>query len=178
MRVYFKDLEWLDLLLKKLRVGAEQGHRYWCIMTLATYAKKCNVSYEELENDAYGLIPFMNSIGNEPFTEDDVIKALEAYNDSYITYPIDTIVNRTGIPIEKNKRNFRKQNLHLKLARAYRDILQNEKGVKNWYENSPHSGRKSKKEIVEEWKKNNPDGKKMDCHRDTGLSRVTIDKWW
>lgn len=25
---------------------------------------------------------------------------------------------------------------------------------------------------------NNPNGKKIDCHRDTGITRPTIDKWW
>src|SRR5699024_11370833 len=29
--------------------GASGGHRYFCIMTLAIYAIKCDVSYEELE---------------------------------------------------------------------------------------------------------------------------------
>ena len=87
--------------------GAEQGHRYWCIMTLATYAQKCGVPREVLEEDAYGLIPFMNTRGDE-FTEDDVLHALEAYTESYITYPIDTIVVRTGIVIKKNKRNISK----------------------------------------------------------------------
>ena len=50
------------------------------------------------------------------------MKALEAYNDSYITYPIDTIVARTDIPIKKNKRNGRKQAVHLARARAVQNI--------------------------------------------------------
>ena len=90
--------------IRKLKAGVQQGHRYWCIMTLATYAKKCDIPFEELEKDAYGLIPFMNTKGDK-FTEDDVLHALEAYNDSYITYPINTIIARTDIPIQKNKRN-------------------------------------------------------------------------
>ena len=32
--------------------------------------------------------------------------------------------------------------------------------------------------IVTEWQSNNPNGKKMDCCRDTGVSRPTIDKYW
>ncbi len=47
--------------------------------------------------------------GNEPFTEDDVIPALEAFNDSYVRYPIDTIekrqdsgLNATNATIEIN----------------------------------------------------------------------------
>ena len=70
-------------------------------MTLATYAVKCGISKEELEKDAYGLIPFMNTRGDK-FTEDDVMHALEAFTESYITYPIHTIVTRTGISIVKN----------------------------------------------------------------------------
>ena len=57
-------------------------------MTLCTYAKKCGVSRELLEKDAYGLIPFMNSLGSA-FTEDDVLHALQAYDDSYIPHPIN-----------------------------------------------------------------------------------------
>lgn len=102
--------------IRTLSTGAEQGHRYWCIMALAAYAKKCGISRDNLEEDAYGLIPLLNSKG-DAFTEDDVLAALEAYNDSYITYPIDAISLRTGIPIQKNKRNGRKQALHLRLAR-------------------------------------------------------------
>ena len=166
-----------DWWIRKIYEGATQGHRYWCIMTLATYAKKCGVSYDELVKDSVQLIDFLNDKGDE-FTLDDVMKALEAYNDDYITYPIDTIVARTDIHIKKNKRNGRKQTLHLKLARANRDILQTDKGIENWYDNSPHSGRKPKKDIVLEWRKNNPNGKKIECHKETGLSRVTIDKWW
>lgn len=157
--------------IRKLSGGAEQGHRYWCIMTLATYAKKCGVSREELERDAYGLIPLMNTKGDK-FTEDDVMHALEAFSDSYITYPIDTIVNRTGIPIEKNKRNGRKQEQHIKIMNAIRDIEHPNGEWRN------KEGRPDKKKIVEEWQKANPGGKKIDCERATGLSRHTVLKWW
>lgn len=163
-----RDLyEWWKRKIRQV----EQGHRYWCIMTLATYAVKCGISKEELEKDAYGLIPFMNTRG-DAFTEDDVMHALEAFTESYITYPIHTIVTRTGIPIEKNKRNGRKQADHIKLMNFVRDEINCNK---NWREGN---GRKPKAKIVENWRKANPNGKKIDCHRETGLSRVTIDKWW
>lgn len=164
-----KDL--YDWWIRELSAGAEQGHRYWCIMTLATYAKKCGVPKETLEQDAYGLIPLMNTKGDE-FTEDDVLHALEAFADSYITYPIHTIVNRTGISIKKNKRNYRKQAIHLERARAVQGIDYPNGEWRN------KEGRPEKSKIVEEWQRQHPEGKKIDCHRDTGLSRVTIDKWW
>ena len=157
-----------DWWIRKIYEGATQGHRYWCIMTLATYAKKCGVSYDELVKESVQLIDFLNEKGDE-FTLDDVMKALEAYNDDYITYPIDTIVARTDIHIEKNKRNGRSQEEHLKRARAVQEID---------YPAGEWRGRMRKDNIVLEWRKKNPNGKKIDCSRETGLHINTVYKWW
>lgn len=168
-----KDL--YDWWIRKLTAGAEQGHRYWCIMTLATYAKKCGVPKDVLEADAYGLIPLMNTRGDK-FTEDDVLHALEAFSDSYITYPIDTIVTRTGIKIEKNKRNGRKQADHIKLMNFVRDEIN---GNKNWRDgNGRPKGSGTAEKKVQDWRQQHPDGRKVDCIRDTGLSKPTVYKWW
>lgn len=160
-----------DWWIRKISAEAQQGHRFWCIMTLATYAKKCDVSRETLEEDAYGLIPLMNTKG-DAFTEDDVMKALEAYNDSYITYPIHAIEARTGIQLPRNKRNGRKQDQHLQLARGIRQI----KG--NMGEIVSGGGRPLKKEAVREWRSAHPNGTKAECIRDTGLSKPTVYRWW
>ena len=159
-----------DWWIRKIKDGAEQGHRFWCIMTLATYAKKCGVSKDTLEEDAYGLIPLMNTRGDD-FTEDDVMKALEAYNDSYITYPIHAIEARTGIQLPRNKRNGRKQSMHLKIARFTLETMNEDRG-------KALQGRPDKAKIVKSWRKEHPDGKKADCIRETGLSKPTVYKWW
>lgn len=112
----------------------------------------------------------MNTKG-DAFTEDDVLHALEAFTDSYITYPIDTIVNRTGIPIEKNKRNHRRQNVHLRIARATLSIMNDEQG-------KSLQGRPTQEQAVREWQELHPDGRKADCIRDTGLAKHTVYKWW
>ena len=163
-----------DWWKRKLEEGATDGHRYWCIQTLAVYAMKCGISREELETDAFGYIELLDSIGkreDNPFTTNDVLKALEAYNASYVTYPVKTISDRTGIRIEKNKRNYRKQKLHLKIARATLEIMNDEKGI-------ALQGRPDAKDMVLRWRRFNPDGKKIDCERETGLSRKTVLKWW
>lgn len=156
--------------IRKIKDGAEQGHRFWCIMTLATYAKKCGVSKETLEKDAYGLIPLMNTRGDE-FTEDDVLKALEAFNDSYITYPIHAIEARTAIHIPRNKRNGRKQAVHVK-------YMNNQRAFKVEMGECTNGGRPDKAKIVKEWRKSHPSGRKADCIRETGLSKPTVYKWW
>ena len=163
-----------DWWKKRIVAKGEEGHRYWCIMVLATYAIKCGIGKEELERDAYELMPLLSSRGKNPFTEDDVEHALEAFDNRYVTYPIKAISVRTGIPIEKNKRNGRKQEVHLAAARAVQKVL-NEASGNNWRENN---GRKPKKDIVIEWRKDHPEGRKVDCIRDTGLTKPTVYKWW
>ena len=74
-----------------------------------------------------------------------------------------------------NKRNGRKQEVHLKIARATLEIMNEENG--NILQGRPKgSGEKSK--IVEEWQRQHPDGKKADCIRETGLDKKTVYKWW
>lgn len=158
--------------IRKIHEGATQGHRYWCVMTLATYAKKCGVSYDKLFADSVSMLDFLNSKGDE-FTLNDIMRALEAYNDNYITYPIDAIVTKTDIKIEKNKRNYRKQKQHLKIARFARDL--NYEDPNGWINKS---GRPTAQAKVIQWQKEHPNGKKADCIRETGLSKPTVYKWW
>ena len=101
-----------------------------------------------------------------------MLHALEAYNDSYITYPINTIIQRTDIPIQKNKRNYRKQEQHLQYARGIRQLK------RDMGEMVAAGGRPKKKKIVKEWMMKNPNGKKIDCEKETGISRPTVLKWW
>lgn len=158
----------------KRRIEAEivDGHRYYGVMCLAVYAKKCNIPFEELSADAFGMIGLLDSKTEREdnhFTKDDVLSALEMYNDDYITFPIDTISELTNLRIEKNKRNGRKQRVHLERARAVQNID---------YPNGEWRGRKPKADVVAAWRKNNPDGRKAQCIRDTGLDKKTVYKWW
>ena len=170
---------------RKIFEGATVGHRYYCVMMLAIYARKCSmydekhnpnpVTWEELERDAFGLIEYMEQMTNDEsnhFTTGDVLDALEAYNDKWITYPRNSVENRSGIRIDANKRNGRKQADHLKRARAVQAV---DYPSGEWREGN---GRKPKEEIVREWLRTHPGGKKADCIRDTGLSKPTVYKWW
>lgn len=93
------------------------------------------------------------------------------YNDNYITFPIDSIVNLTDIPIEKNKRNYRTQKTHLRIARATKEVL------KEVGEMKPE-GRPSKEQEVIEWRRKHPNGSKSECMNDTGISKPTVYKYW
>lgn len=163
---------WIGKILDSAN-GATYGHRYWCVMMLVIYAVKCGLAFEEVKKQAYELIPVLNDIKPDaPFTKADVKSALECFDVQFATFPIDDISRLSGIPIEKNKRNYRKQADHLERARA----VQNIDYPNGEWRNS--EGRPDKAEIVEEWRKLHPDGKRAECIRDTGVDKKTVYKWW
>ena len=151
------------------------GHRYYCIMMLCIYAVKCDIPYEKLESDCFSLLNEFEKKTideNNHFTEKDIMDALLAYeNKDFVTYPINSIINRSGIYFEKNKRNGRKQKEHIQYMNAIRN-------VKFELGECTLGGRPSKKEIVEFWQQSNPGGTKYRCQKDTGLSKNTVSKWW
>ena len=163
-----------DWWVRQIKSGAAVGHRYFCIMVLAIYAKKAGIDRDELEETAFELVKPFDSLSQEDtnrFTREDVLAALEMYNDNYITFPIDSIVNLTDIPIEKNKRNYRTQKTHLRIARATKEVL------KEVGEMKPE-GRPSKEQEVIEWRRKHPNGSKSECMNDTGISMPTVYKYW
>lgn len=161
---------------RKIEEGATVGHRYFCVMALAVYARKCAVPYEELEKDAIDLIPFLNDLdktGNNPFTAGDVVKALEAYDASYITFPRHTIEELTGVDIPANKRNGRTREAHMKRVNAMIDfdISMGEKDVRY------HGGAPTKEALVGAYAKAHPDANHSEIARALGVSRPTVIKW-
>ena len=171
-----------DWWKREILVNAREGHRYWCMMTLVVYARKCGmydakhnpnpVTREELEKDCREIMAHfenMTTRDDNHFTEADMQDALEAYEDRWIKYPRKTIEYRCGFELPHNKRNGRKQADHIKLMNYIREELN---GNKDWH------GRKSKKDDVELWQASHPDGTKADCIRDTGLSKPTVYKYW
>ena len=164
-----------DWWKRQIKEGATFHHRYFNVMCLAVYAVKSGIDEDELRSDALGLIPFMNDIyPAQKFTEKDVESALECFDERYCTFPIDEISKLSGISIQKNKRNGRKQAIHLKGARAIQSINDEANGT-NWREGN---GRKSQADQVIQWRAEHPEGKKAECIRDTGLSKSTVYRHW
>lgn len=162
-----------DWWLRKIQINARYGHRYFCIMCLAIYAKKCDIDEDELRSDALALIPLFNTNKEHPFTEDDVINALEVFNESYCTFPRKDIEKISGIVIPPNKRNGRKQEQHMAVMRAIQGIVN-----PDWRQGNGRPKGSNKQQLVLEWQQQHPNGKKIECERETGLSRHTVLKWW
>lgn len=163
---------------RQITEGARVKHRYYCLLMLSIYAIKCgrNVSEEELIEDAYSFLDKFDAMSIEEtnrFTEKDVMDALQAYYDKdLVTYPIGSISYNSGIHIERNKRNFRKQEQHLKRARAVQMI---DYPNREWINKE---GAPKKQSVVQNWRVEHPSGTPKECIADTGLSKNTVYKWW
>mgnify|MGYP000672304357 CR=1 FL=1 len=124
---------------------------------------------EDLKEKVYYSIEDINR-----FTKDDVVCALEMFNEDYVTFPRDDIAKISGLTMPVNKRNWRKQEQHLRLARGQLAILRDMGEAKQ----GRPVGSGTAQERVSEWRQKHPEGRKADCHRDTGLDPKTIRKWW
>lgn len=163
--------------LRKIHEGTVYGHRYFGVMCLAIYASKCGVEFKKLKQDAEELIPFMNEMKlDKPFTKEDVESALECYDLKYCTFPISDISKISGIPISLNKRNGRKQEVHLERARAVQKIDYPNNEWINKDGRPVGSGTAEQQVLV--WQQQHPQGTKKQCKEQTGLSYPTIRKWW
>lgn len=160
--------------------GGSSWKRYNCLENLCSLAVQCQIEPEQVEKDCYKVAEYFETLTvdeNNHFTEYDVLCALRTYHfASYQAYNrrIEFISKKTGITLTPNKRNHQRRNDHLEEARAVRDVRMKRQG-RAWDENN---GRKAKADIVIEWRKAHPDGKKADCIRDTGLTKPTVYKWW
>lgn len=161
-----------DWWKRRIEEGATVGHRYFCVMALAVYARKCGVPYEELERDAMELVPFLNSLGEgggSPFTASDVVKALEAYDASYVTFPRHTIEELTGVDVPPNKRNHRSQEQHMAVMRAIQGVIDPEG---TWRYKPP-----TKEAEIKAYAAAHPDANHSEIARALGVSRPTVIKW-
>lgn len=142
---------------------------------LASYGIKCDIPEDEVLTDALELLPMFDDISDDEhnrFTKRDVLDAMNMYQENYVTYSRAEVERVSGISVPPNKRNGRKQEQHLQLARGIR-ALKEQMG-----ENVVGGGRPDKQKIVEEWRKSHPEGTPKDCIADTGISKNTVYRWW
>lgn len=176
-----RDLyDWWKRKIMAKQGGAVEGHRYFCVMSLAVYARKCGIARDELEADAFALIDEMNGRGDaekNPFTEEDVVKALEAYNASYQTFPRRSIEELTAIKIPANKRNGRKQATHIALVNNMRKFARDELGEDSYANNGRPRGSGTKRDAIRAYAAEHPEVSHSEIARALGVSRPTVIKW-
>jgi len=145
------------------------GHRYFFLMCMAIYACKCDVPKKKLKEDMYSMFDKLQNIehGN-PLTEYDIESALEAYDKEYFNFKIADIEKLTDVRIERNKRNYRKQDLHLKLARSQLSVLREMGEVE--------VGRPDKEKLVKDYIKDHPTETPTQIAKALNISRPTVYK--
>lgn len=182
--------------IQKIYAGAEVGHRYNCLENLCSLAVQCNIEPEQVEKDCRELAEYLETLTKKEdnhFTEYDIMCALKTYHEpreQAYRRIIEFISKRTGIELKRNKRNGRSRFEHLQAedfinekGRPETNLCKSnrEKALKYMREQKQIPGRpkgSDKSKIVEEWQKNHPDGRKVACIHDTGLSKPTVYKFW
>lgn len=164
-----------DYTLKNCRDKTKEGNRYTSMCALSVIAWKCNVPQEELENDLLSLLPDYNKGATRQIKEKEIYSAMKMYNPKAMLTQRESLENWQGWEYKPIKRNGRKQTLHLKMARSNLAIMNEDIGSS--LQGRPE-GTGTKKEIIAEWQKCHPEGKKIDCERELKLSRHTVIKWW
>lgn len=173
-----------DWWLRRIRTEIKVGHRFYGIMTLAIYAKKCGIDEDELRTDAYSLLDTYESkteSATNHFTEDDIICALEMYNEDYVTFPRADIEKISGIPVPPNKRNGRKQKAHIRYMNNIRSFKVEEGETTNGGRPKGSTDKKPRRsccKIVQDYRNQHPGASPADCVIDTGLSQSTVYRWW
>jgi hypothetical protein len=172
---------WLKKISNPMKGGVKEGHRYFCVMALAAFAKKCGIEKAELIKDAESLLDSFEGLttkANNHFRMYDIHKAIEAYDkENSVRWSPRMIEHWTDIEMKKTKRNKRKQAIHLAGARAIQNINDPEGTWRGRHHETLENSKVAA--AVNEWMANHPDStNKSACARDLNLSRTTVIKWW
>lgn len=157
--------------LENCREKTKEGHRYTSMCALTVIAWKCNIPKEELEQDLRGLLPEYNRGAVNIIREKEIYSALKMYNEKAMLTQRRSLEHWQGWEFRPAiKRNNRKQDEHLKRARAVQNI--------DYPDGEWRGTKKTAEPIVRAWQKKNPNGRKADCIRETKLDPKTVRKWW
>ena len=161
-----------------------QGNRYWAIFVASCYAAKCGVPFEELEEWAMRVRPFLDAKTvdeDNHFIEQHVRDALRAYHDPRsVMIRRDKIEEKTSMEMKVNVRHGRPQALHLKVARFTRDL--NYDSPDGWRagngrpKGSPNKNH-PKRDAIRAYALEHPEASHSAIARALGVSRPTVIKW-
>lgn len=180
-----KQASWYKKTYDYVLKYAIAGNRFNSLKALAIIAYKEGITLERLENDLEELRIAWSQMDwrGDPFNEKNIDAIIRLFNhcELYRNTRADTLEEWLRIAFSKigTKRNGQTQKEHLEEARAIRDIRIKRKGKTNWWEgNGRPVGSGTAEHQVLEWQQKHPNGKKIECHRETGLDPKTIRKWW
>ena len=171
---------WYETTWNRVYTRTEAGNRFNAMKGLAIVACKCNISEERFEHDLYKLSTLWQERiwkGADPFNTDNIEAIMRMFRNGerYRKTKRETLEGYFGWKWSgKSKRRKKplKREDHVKVMNTFRDIKYPDGEWRN------KNGAPTALNKVQEWRENNPDGKKADCIRETGLSKPTVYKWW
>lgn len=184
---------WIDKILQ----GAVVGRRYKCLENLCSLAVQCNIDPEQVEADCWMVakrFDLLTEKEDNHFTSYDVMCALRTYHyqdESAYRRRREYVANSTGIPLNENPRNGRKQREHLhaenwmsEKGRPTTNVCKEnrELALKFMRENGEIKGRPvgsgMAKEKVAAYRAGHPEANVSEVARALQISRTTVYKWW
>ena len=166
-----------DWWLRTIEEQAKEGGRYYAVLGLVAYGRKCGIDYSEVEADAYSLIERFDNLTTQPgnhFTSHDVMCAMDAYGDDrLLRYTRDFISRKTFIPMQASKRNGRKLRQHIDIVNETRRMRRDMYGEDEY----ANSGRPSKRDLVLDYAAEHPEASHSAIAKELGVSRTTVIKW-
>lgn len=169
---------WYATMKDRIIKDTPEGHRYTSLMALTVIGYKCNIPFETVKKDIDEII-----IKWQMRPKSFEVRFHDEYRDRIDNMYSEKFKKVRKVQLEEwlgfkmmssSRRNGRPQKQHLKGARAIQKINDEFNGT-NWRDGN---GRKPKKDIVQQWRLEHPDGRKADCIRDTKLNKRTVYKWW
>lgn len=175
-----RSIGWYETTWNMVYTKTKAGNRFNAMRGLAIVAYKCKISEERFEKDINRLSILWQEQrwrGGDPFNADNVEAIMRMFRngDRYEKTRGDTLEEMLGFRWPgsgKSRSEPLPQNEHLELARL-RKVQKKRNGTMRGPE-----GRPSAEQQVLAWRAEHPEGRKADCHRDTGLDPKTIRKWW
>ena len=176
-----RPVTWYKNTLSHMYDHTQPGYRFTSMKALAMIANIEKVPRDVFLRDLNDLAAYWGAVDwhGDDFNSKNVEAIVRFYDKSngYRVKP-ETLEEWLGYDFRRVGTKRRpvplKQKEHLEISRAIRDIRVKQTG-KDWRNND---GAPTKHQQVYQWRQNNPNGKKTDCIRATGLSKPTVYKWW
>ena len=174
--------------LERCKNEVMEGHRYTSMCALSVIAWKCKIPLSRLEEDLYRLLPIYNSNCVTLVRKEEIDSAIKMYNERAIDVPRERTEDWLGWKYIGSKRNGRTRHEHLwdeywayngsdlpkvNICRMNRELALQHMRIKGEIKGAP-----TKQEQIKQWRKEHPDGRKVDCQRELGISKPTVLKWW
>lgn len=160
---------------KKQVYQIKGGHRYKFLMCMAIYAWKCDIPKSKLEEDLQNIFSEVANIQHDnELTEFDIKCALDAYDDQLHNFTINDVVAETNVQIQRNKRNGRSQEQHVKFMNGIKTL---KKQIGEEVNEGRPKGSGTKEQLVKDYLAEHPADNPTQVARALGISRPTVYKY-